>query len=264
MKSGFAPVNGIELFYQIHGVPTSAKSIVLIHGGGSTIESNWARFIPLLIPTRQVIAVDMQAHGRTKDVDRPFTFEQDADDIAALLRHLHISNADIFGFSNGGQTALQVGIRHPQVVHKLVVASIGYSREGFYPWFWDIMNAATFEGMPEQLKAAFLEVTPDHDRLYTMWKRDAERMQTFQSWKEEDIRKIKSPALVVIGDTDIVTPEHAVHLYRIIPGSRLIIMPGGHGDYIGELSTGNKDSRLHEVFASMVTSFLDAPAQFVQ
>jgi pimeloyl-ACP methyl ester carboxylesterase len=259
MKSGFAPVNGLQMYYQIHGSATSAKPLVLIHGGGSTIESNWTRLIPILAPTRQLIAIEVQAHGRTKDIDRPFTFQQDADDVAALLKHLNIPKADIFGFSNGGQTALQIGIRHPNVVNKLVVASIGYTREGFYPWFWDVMKAGTFEMMPQPLKDAFLAVNPDRDQLYTMWKRDYIRMNEFKSWTDDDIKKIKSPALVVMGDNEIVMPEHAVHMYRLIPGSRLIIMPCGHGDYLGELTTGNTDTRLHETFAGMVTSFLDAP-----
>src|ERR1700754_3232745 len=132
-RSGFAPVNGLKMYYEIYGPDTSstsAKPLVLIHGGGSTIQSNWERIIPLLAASREIIAVEMQAHGRTNDIDRDFTFEQDANDIATLLNYLNIPSADIFGFSNGGQTTLQVAIHHPQVVNKIVVASSGYSRGG--------------------------------------------------------------------------------------------------------------------------------------
>jgi len=199
----------------------------------------------------------MQAHGRTNDIDRDFTFEQDADDIATLLNYLNIPKADIFGFSNGGQTTLQVAIRHPQAVNKIIVASIGFSRDGYQPWFWDVMNNATFEGMPQALKDAFLKVNPDQERLLKMYHRDSTRMQKFGGWSDDVIKSITCPAFIVFGDNDVATPEHAVHMSRLISGSRLAIFPGGHGDYLGEHSTGNTDTKLHETFARMVVSFLD-------
>ncbi|MEI9918363.1 MAG: alpha/beta hydrolase [Bacteroidota bacterium] len=253
-KSGYAPVNGLQMYYEIYG---GGKPIVLIHGGGSTIQSNWSRVIPFLSKSRQVIAVEMQAHGRTKDIDRDFTFEHDADDIAALLKHLDIPKADLFGFSNGGQTSMQVAIRHPEVVDRMIIASIGYSREGFQPWFWPGMGGATFDNMPQGLKDAFLEVNPDKDDLLKMFHRDAIRMNGFQSWSEDMIKTIKAPSFIITGDNDIITPEHAVHMYRIIPNSRLAIFPGGHGDYLGEKTTGNTDSKLHEAFVGLILNFLD-------
>src|SRR6478609_1490893 len=107
--SGYADVNGLHMYYEIHG---SGFPLVLIHGGGSTLQSTFGRIIPLLAQTHQVIAVEMQAHGHTADIDRPLSFAQDADDIAALLAHLNISQADIMGFSNGASTTLQFAIRH--------------------------------------------------------------------------------------------------------------------------------------------------------
>ncbi|HZY80553.1 MAG TPA: alpha/beta hydrolase [Cyclobacteriaceae bacterium] len=253
-KSGYAPVNGLKMYYEIYG---NGQPLVLIHGGGSTIQSNWEKIIPFLAASREIIAVEMQAHGRTNDIDRNFTFEQDADDIATLLNHLNIPRADIFGFSNGGQTTLQLAIRHPQVVNKIIVASIGYSREGFQPWFWDMMDNATFDGMPQPLKDAFLKVNPSQENLLKMFHRDARRMQNFKGWSDELIQSIKCPAFITSGDNDIVTREHIVHMSRMIPGSRIAIFPGGHGDYLGEHSTGNTDTKLHETFARMVLSFLD-------
>ncbi len=257
MTTGFAPVNGLQLYYEIHGTPNGKPPLLLIHGGGSTIPSNWERVLPLFAQSRQVIALETQSHGRTRDIDRAFTFEQDADDVAALLAFLKIPQADIFGFSNGGQIAMLVAVRHAAVAHKIVIGSIGYARDGFYPAFWDFMDQGTFEQMPAVLKNAFLEVTPDADRLHAMWSRDSKRMRTFEGWSDELIGQIKCPTLIVSGDTDIVTPEHLVKMHRIIQGSRLIILPGGHGDYLGERSTGNTESQIHQAFVAMVEAFLD-------
>jgi pimeloyl-ACP methyl ester carboxylesterase len=209
------------------------------------------------LKSRQVIAVEMQAHGRTKDIDRDFTFEQDADDIAALLKHLSISKADLFGFSNGAQTSMQVAIRHPQIVNRMIIASIGYAREGFQPWFWPMMNNASFETMPQGLKDAFLKVNPDEKQLYKSYLRDVIRMQGFKGWNEDAIKSIKSPCFIMTGDNDVITPEHAVHMYRIIPNSRIAIFPGGHGDYLGEATTGNTNTTLHEAVVGLVVDFLD-------
>src|SRR5690242_20456530 len=111
MKSGYAPTGSLQLYYEIHG--EGKTPLLLIHGGGSTIGTSFSKLLPLLKKNRQVIAVEMQAHGHTEDIDRDLTFEQDADDIAALLQHLQIQKADILGFSNGGSTTLQVAVRHP-------------------------------------------------------------------------------------------------------------------------------------------------------
>ncbi len=258
MTTGFAPVNGLQMYYEVHGVPNGKPPLLLIHGGGSTIPSNWEKVLPLFSKSRQVIALETQSHGRTRDIDRPFTFEQDADDVAALLKFLNIPRADIFGFSNGGQIAMLVAVRHREVAHKIVIGSIGYARDGFYPAFWDFMNQDTFEQMPQVLKNAFLEVTPDPNRLHTMWARDSYRMRSFQGWSDELIGTIQCPALIVSGDLDIVTPEHLVKMHRVIKGSRLIILPGGHGEYLGERSTGNAERQIHEAFVAMVDKFLDA------
>jgi len=110
----------LKMYYEIHG---SGRPLVLLHGGGSTIESTFGRILPDLAKAHQVIAVELQAHGHTKDIDRPLSFERDADDVAALLKQLNIDKAEIMGFSNGGTTALQIAIRHPGLVNKLVLAS---------------------------------------------------------------------------------------------------------------------------------------------
>ena len=237
----YANVNGLKMYYEVHG---NGFPLVLIHGGGSTIGTNFGRILPVLAKTHKVIAVEMQAHGHTADIDRPLSFEQDADDIAELLKQLHISKADIFGFSNGASTTLQIAIRHPQLVNKIIVASTFYKKDGAQPWFWGMMAQATFEGMPQIYKDAYLQINPDTNALYAMYKRDVARMQSFTDIREEDIKAIKAPALILIGDNDVAHPEHAVEMYRQMQNAKLLILPGGHGDYIGEIMSfkpGNKE-----------------------
>jgi pimeloyl-ACP methyl ester carboxylesterase len=230
----YANVNGLKMYYEIHG---KGFPLVLIHGGGSTIGTTFGRILPALAKNHQVIAVEMQAHGHTADIDRPLSFTQDANDIAELLKQLKIARADIFGFSNGASTTLEMAIRHPEMVSKIIVASTFYKKSGAFPGFWEMMSGATFEGMPQPYKDAFLKINPDKNALYAMYKRDVTRMQNFQEIGEADIKAIKAPALIIAGDKDVVTPEHAVEMYRQIPNAKLAIFPGGHGDYIGELAT---------------------------
>jgi pimeloyl-ACP methyl ester carboxylesterase len=230
----YAHVNGLKMYYEIHG---DGFPLVLVHGGGSTIGTTFGRILPTLAKTHKVIAVEMQAHGHTADINRPLSFEQDADDIAALLKQLKINKADIFGFSNGASTTLQVAVRHPEVVNKIIVASTMYKKSGAFHGFWDMMAKAKFEEMPQAYKDAFLQINPDQDALYTMFKRDATRMQNFPEMTDEQIKSIKATALIIAGNMDVVTVEHAVEMHRNLEHSQLLIVPGGHGDYIGEIST---------------------------
>ena len=114
---GYAPINNLNMYYEVHG--KGAPPLVLIHGGGSTIQTSFGRVLHSLARERKVIAVELQGHGHTPDINRPATFEQDADDVAALLKYLKIENADFFGFSNGGNTTIQIAIRFPNLVQKL-------------------------------------------------------------------------------------------------------------------------------------------------
>jgi pimeloyl-ACP methyl ester carboxylesterase len=236
MTSGYKTVNGLDLYYEIHG---SGSPLVLIHGGGSTIQTNFAQVLPLFARNRQVIAMELQAHGHTADRGVPSSFEQDADDVAELLKQLNITKADIFGWSNGGQTALQIGIRHPEIIRKLVIGSAAYKRDGLYPWFWDFMKDARLENMPQPLKDAYSEINPDENALQVMHDRDAYRMQNLTDWSDDSIRNIQAPTLLIVGDRDVVTIEHALSMYRIMPNARLLVYPGIHGDFIGELCVGN-------------------------
>lgn len=201
----------------------------------------------------------MQGHGHTADINRPETFEQDADDVAALLKYLKIGKADFFGFSNGGDTTMQIAIRHPNVVRKIVIGSGLYKREGMYPLFWKSMNHATLKGMPQQLQDEYKKVAPNPDDLPEMSKKDLNRMLTFKDWRDEDLKSITAPALIIISDADVVRPEHAVEMFRLMPHAKLSILPGGHGAYIGEVITGMEHSKIPDLTVSMIEEFLNEP-----
>lgn len=253
--TGYAPVNGLKMYYEIHGTGTP---LVLIHGGGSTIQTTFGRVLQYFAKTHKVIAVELQAHGHTADRGKPPSFEQDADDVAELLKQLHINKADIFGFSNGASTTLEIAIRHPDLVNKIIVASTFFKKDGAPAWFWDMMVHATFEEMPQPYKDAYLQIHPDTNALHTMYDRDVTRMRSFQDIKEEEIKAIKAPTFIIIGDADVVRPEHAVEMYRLLPHARLVILPGGHGEYLGEITTP-QDTKLITAVVSMIEKFLNEP-----
>jgi pimeloyl-ACP methyl ester carboxylesterase len=253
-RTGYQAVNGLKMYYEIHG---TGRPLVLIHGGGSTIGTTFGRVLAPLAAHRQVVAVELQAHGHTADIDRPLSFAQDADDVAALLAALQIESADILGFSNGGQTAMQIAIRHPAVVRRLVVASAFYKRSGVPPQFWEFMPRATLDDMPKGLRDAYLAIVPDRQRLLAMFNRDKQRMVTFADWKDDDLRAITAPTLLLAGDQDVMRPEHIVEMYRLLPHAHMAILPGGHGGYLGEVTVADKGSRLPPLTVAMIEEFLD-------
>ncbi|RYY72228.1 MAG: alpha/beta hydrolase [Chitinophagaceae bacterium] len=252
---GYAEVNGLRMYYEIHG---QGQPLVLIHGGGSTIDTSFQKIIPPLSKSRQLIAVELQAHGRTGDRSTDLSFEQDADDVAALLKSLSIDNADFFGFSNGGTTALQVAIRYPQLTRKIILASALVNRSGAPEWFWDFMKEATLDNMPAQLKAAYLQVVPDMDALQNMHDKDVKRMLHFKDISWDLVHGISSPTLIVTGDKDVTTLEHAFELHKQIPNSSLAVIPGGHGEYIGELTTLKPGTKENEFIVPIIEKFLDS------
>lgn len=254
LKSGFSEVNGLKMYYEVYG---QGKPLILIHGGGSAIQSNWGRVIPIFAKSRQVIAVELQAHGRTSDRNTDLSFEQDADDVATLLKNLNIEKADFFGFSNGGTTTLQIAIRHPEIVNKMVLGSALAKRNGVPEWFWGFMKDAKLENMPEQLKTAYKQVAADTAGLQVMHDRDAKRMVNFKDIPDEQIESIGAATLIIIGDKDIIIPEHAIELHRQIVNSELAIIPGGHGEYIGEITTIKPVFKESELIVPIIEKFLD-------
>jgi pimeloyl-ACP methyl ester carboxylesterase len=234
--SGYAPVNGLRMYYEIHG--QGGVPIILLHG--AYISSGAMEpLLSDLAKTRRVIAADFQGHGRTADVDRPLTYEQMADDIAALMRYLAVTNADIAGYSMGGGVALQLVMRHPALVRKVVVASGLYRLDGLYPDVLASIAGQTPEAMEkspwyEQYYASIAPNPGDFPALVEKLKRlDAEDF----AWPEADIRAIQAPTMLVAGDSDVIRPEHTLALFRLLgggvpgdltglPKARLAILPG--------------------------------------
>lgn len=253
-SSGYASVNGLKMYYEIHG--EGGMPLVLIHGGGSTIETTFGNILPSLTCFGMIIALELQAHGRTGDRNNELSFEQDADDVAGLLDFLKIEKADIFGFSNGGNTAMQVAIRHPEKVNKLIIASAFYKREGFMPGFFEGMEHASLENMPVPLKEAYLKVAPVKSHLQEMHDKDRDRMRRVKDWTDESLQSIKAKTLLIVGDHDVVTTEHTVKMSHLIPNASLMVLPGVHGSFIGEVCTVKKGSKIPEMIVEVVEEFL--------
>src|SRR2546421_9209641 len=153
---------GLPLYFEWHGEPHGSRPpLLLVHGGGSTIESNWGQVIPALEGSRRMLAVELQGHGRTGPGERAGSFEGSADGVAALLAELAAGPVDVLGFSNGGQVAMQLAIRHPTAVRRLVVASAPFRRDGMVDGFWDGLAGATYADLPEPYRAADLAVSGD-------------------------------------------------------------------------------------------------------
>lgn len=256
---GYSDVNGIKMYYEIYG---KGKPLVLIHGGGSTIETSFGRIIPLFSKNRQIICVELQAHGRTSDRNTEISFEQDADDVAVLLKNLKIEKADILGFSNGGNTALQIAIRHPEICNKIIGASILLKRNGALPQFWEFMKTGTFEQMPQEYKDAFLKANPDSAKLMNMYQKCANRMVNLKDFSHEQIKSIKVPVLLMNGDEDVATLEHVFEMSKLIANCKVAIIPGGHGAYLGEITTLKSGYKNTDFAVPIIESFLDGnPAE---
>ena len=248
-QTGYAPVNGLRMYYEIHG-RAGQLPLVLLHGGGDTIETSFGRLLPVLARGRRIIAFEQQGCGRTADIaERPFSFEQSADDTAAFLKHLDIDRADLLGFSNGGTIALQVAIRYPQLVRRLVVITALMKRAWADPQFWESMKSAQLDAMPAELREAYLKVAPQPKNLESFFYKARNRMRDFKDVPDEAIRSINAPTLVVGSDQDVMRPEGAVELFQLLPQAQLAILPGT--DHMAITSRA-------AVLAPMIEKFLDS------
>jgi pimeloyl-ACP methyl ester carboxylesterase len=233
-ESGYADVNGLKLYYEVHG---KGKPIVLLHGSFMNIPMSWAQAIPLLAKSRQVIVAEMQAHGRTRDVPREFSYEAMADDVFGLLGHLKIESADVLGYSMGGGVAFQMAIRHPQRVRRLVILSGAYSHDGWWPdveAMFATMKAEAFKGTP--IEKEYLRFGNDPAAFPQFIKKVISIDLKPYDWSKQ-AHAIKAPSFIVIGDVDGIRYEHALDLFRAqgggkmgdihgLPKSRLAILPG--------------------------------------
>jgi pimeloyl-ACP methyl ester carboxylesterase len=259
----YASIGDLELYYEVHG---EGRPLVLLHGSYMTI----AGMEPLLgglAATRQVIAVEQQGHGRTADIDRPITYEGMADDTAALLRHLEIDSTDVLGYSMGGGVAIQLAIRHPALVRKLVVASASFASDAQHAVALEMFPSITpelFAGSP--IEEAYLRNAPNPGDFPKLVEKMTRLDTTPFEWPEEDIRGIGAPTLIVLGDSDGIRLEHAVRFFELrgggvmgdlagMPRSQLAVLPGTA--HFVPPGSGLLDRA--EWLLAMIPPFLDAP-----
>jgi pimeloyl-ACP methyl ester carboxylesterase len=257
-RGSYAEVHGLKMYYEIHG---TGKPLVLLPGGLMTI-GMMGQVVPGLAKTRQVIAVEVQGHGHTADIDRPLTYAQVADDVAALIKHLGLERADVFGFSSGGGIALQIAIRHPDVVRKLVVASSACKSDGEYPEIRALVASFNPDAaMLSPMREAYVSTAPkpeDWPRLVAKTRLSA---AVDLDWTE-DVVAIQAPTMIVVGDADTVIPAHAVEMFGLLGGgkadsamgnlsnSQLAVLPGTtHFSFLSRT----------DLLLAMITPFLDAP-----
>lgn len=254
----YAEVNGVKMYYEVHG---KGRPIVLLHGAFCTIDGCFGQLVKLLARSRQVIAVELQGHGHTADLDRPLSTVGMADDVAALLGKLKIASADVYGYSMGGGVATQLALRHPGLVRKLVIAGAALTKEGTQPGTIEMIRSLKpemLEGSP--LHDAYKKTSPHPEKFRTLVKK-VQGLDSMNGYKLDDVRKIKAPVLVLLGDADFPTVEHGAQLLRLFGGgafgdtgaprakSQLAILPGtSHVELIGRA----------EWIAQLITPFLDA------
>lgn len=258
----YAPINGLDLYYERHG---AGPPLILLHGGLGTIDEIFGRLLPALATRREVIAVELQGHGHTADNGRPMTYEAMADDIADLAAALGLDRVDVVGFSVGGGVALQLGLRHPDRVRKLVVISAPHATQG---WFPEVLAGVSAMD-PEAMKAsnwhrAYLKAAPRPQDWPLLVSNVSRLMTSRYDWSGAIVNGLKAPVLHVVGDADSVMPAHAVALYECLGGgrgdgfaagrgaSRLMIVP--HANHLEILDRSSLGPAILDFLASPQTS----------
>src|SRR5687767_2543863 len=256
--TGYAPVNGLKMYYEIHG---SGEPVVLLHGAFMAITDDWRVWIGELAKTRKVIAVEMQGHGRTADINRDITFENLADDVAGLLDHLKIPRADVVGYSLGGGTAIQFAIRHPDKVRKVVSISAVIRRDGWVKEGVDALSnltAEAFRGSP--MEAEYKKLSPTPNEFPAFVKHVVALASKPYDFGSDKLKATKAPFFFIHGDADGVRLDHIAEMYRLKGGevhgdmqprsaSRLAILPDTtHVTLMSRIT----------MIVPMVNNFLDA------
>lgn len=229
-SSAHAKVNGLEMYYEIHGAEHKGRRpLVLLHGGVLTIGLTFGSVLPALSADRYVIAPELQGHGRTADTDRPMTVPDLASDVVALLDELGLERADFIGFSLGGLTALEIAVRHPERVGRLVLAATQYAQDGYHddvrtPDYSSprLPSRADFQEMAD----AYAAVAPHPEHFQDFLAKVSAAANGPLPWTADDLRALTAPTLLVVGDGDFVRVEHAAEMQRLIPDARLAVLPG--------------------------------------
>ncbi len=264
VETGYAPTEGLEMYYEARG---SGRPCLLLHGSYMTVEL-MGPLLGGLAAGRRVVAPEMQGHGRTADIDRPITYDQMADDTAGLARHLGIEETDVVGYSMGGGIAMQLAIRHPALVRRLVVCSATFRSDGMPAEALAVFPSITpemFAGSP--IEQEYQRVAPDPTAFPSLVEKLRDLDTADFAWPDEDIRAIPAPTLIVLGDSDGVRLEHAVEFFRLrgggvmgdlqgMPVSQLAVLPGT--SHFIPPGSGLLDRA--EWLVPMISRFLDAPA----
>jgi pimeloyl-ACP methyl ester carboxylesterase len=260
LQGKYVEVNGLKMYYEIHG---TGQPLVLLHGAFSAIGTSFGKLLPELAKTRQVIAFELQGHGHTADIDRPLNYEQMADDTAAALRQIGINQADFFGYSMGSAVALQVAIRHPEMVRKLVLASVSYKLDGLHPGMMEGMAQMTPDMMyGSPWHEEYKQIAPNPDDFNTLFTKVMQMDQELEDIPDEVIAAIKSPALLIMGDSDIIRPEHGVEMFRLFGGGIMGDTPEGPPDSQLAILPGATHVTLvdqTDLLLSIIPAFLDKP-----
>jgi pimeloyl-ACP methyl ester carboxylesterase len=265
-RSGHLPINGLSLYYEVYGeLGTSTTSPLLLIPGAFMATDSMTSWVSAFAGERPVIVFDQQGHGRTPDTSREMSYEQFADDAAALLRALKVERADVMGYSQGGGVALQLALRHPTLVNKLVSLSATYRKDGWYPSVFEGLeglSATPFAGTA--VEKAFMEHTPDAAAFDAYLEKMKVLAIDDQSISDAQMRSISAKTMVIVGDADAVKPEHALAMFELRgggdeeaaasgalrepPAARLVVLPATSHVGIAAQSA---------VLVPMVTAFLD-------
>lgn len=229
----YADVNGMKMYYEVSG---KGDPLIVLSGAHMDIMT-MGKIIPILAETHEVYALEFQGHGHTGDIDRPITYQNLADDVAAFMDAIELEKADVFGYSMGGEVGLQLAIRHPEKVNKLITASVAFDLKGWQPVYRDFIPQMTVEmflTMPFFAEKHKQSANPD---AYVIFLNKMIALEHEPMAWEEDVKKLKTPMLIIAGDADVATLEHTIAMFRLLgggvmgdmgnplPESRLAILP---------------------------------------
>ncbi|HJR86647.1 MAG TPA: alpha/beta hydrolase [Acidimicrobiia bacterium] len=259
-KTGYLPIGELEMYYEVHG---SGLPLVLLHGAFSATGTSFGAMLPGLAEKRQVISFEMQGHGHTADIDRPLSVGAMADDVVAGIRQMGIEPTDLLGYSTGAAVAIQATLNAPELIRKLVTISVTITLAGVQPGLLEGVG----EMKPEMMYGSpwhdeYLKIAPRPDDFNQLFEKKAEMDRNLRDVPADDYASIKSPTLIILGDSDLPTLDHAVEMFRLrgggvfgdlpagLPDSQLAVIPGA--SHVSVVSR-------QELLVPMINSFLDAP-----